>query len=51
MNLSTGESPASWMMKLFGEVGRDVSEYFSETDDVVKSYSKNVIGNINVKLF
>ena len=49
MHLSTEESQASWMVKLFGKVGRGVPEYitfhwrsFSIKDvvrnDVVRSY-------------
>ena len=29
VHLSTEESPISWMVKLFGEVGGGVPEYFS----------------------
>ena len=29
MQLSTEESPASWMVKLFGEVDGGIPEYFS----------------------
>ena len=29
VHLSTEESPASWMVKLFGEVGGGIPEYFS----------------------
>ena len=41
MHLSKEESPASWVVKLFGEVGGGVPEYFSSGElfsinDVVK---------------
>ena len=34
MHLSTEESPASWMVKLFGEVGGGVSERSIPINDV-----------------
>ena len=47
MHLSTEESPASWMVKLFGEVGRGVPEYFSSGEvfwinDIVKKLSPEI---------
>ena len=32
VHLSIEESPTSWMVKLFGEVGGGVPEYFSSGD-------------------
>ena len=48
VHLSTEESPASWMVKLFGEVGGGVPEYFSfgevfSINDVVNSYREKTV--------
>ena len=45
MHLRIEESPASWMVKLFGEVGEGVSfirEVFS-VNNVVKSYREKTV--------
>ena len=42
MHLSTEESPVSWMVILFGEVGGGVPEYLSSGEVSVKSSSKTI---------
>ena len=42
MHLSTEESPASWMVKLSGEIGGGVPEYFSG-EVLVKSYREKTV--------
>ena len=43
MHLSTEEPAASRMLEPFGEVGRDVPEYFSPRTDFAKIEDKKVI--------
>ena len=43
MRLSTGEPAASSMLEPFGEVGEDVSEYFSSQTHFAKIEDKKVI--------
>ena len=48
VHLSTEEPAASWMWDLFGEVGGDVSEYFSsgkffDIYDAVKIYCEKLV--------
>ena len=43
MHLSTGEPAASRMLESFGEVGGDVSEYFSSRTHFAKIEDKKVI--------
>ena len=51
MHLSIEELPASWVVKLFGEIGGGVPEYFSSgeffsVNDAVKVIMKNSSKNI-----
>ena len=43
MHLSTEEPVTSWMLEPFGEVGEDVSEYFSSQTHFAKIEDKKVI--------
>ena len=43
MHLSTEEPAASMMLEPFGEVGRDVPEYFSSRKNFAKIEDKKVI--------
>ena len=42
VHLCTEVTAASWLLEPFGEIGRDVPEYFSSGKDV-KSYSENIV--------
>ena len=49
MHLSTEEPAASRMFEPFGEVGRDVPEYFSSRTHFAKIEDKKVIEKISSK--
>ena len=49
MHLSTGEPAASRMLEPFGEVGRDVPEYFSSRTHFAKIEEKKLLRKMSSK--